>query len=182
MTSHERTAGESAIAASRRMVVVTIGASLFSLLFILSYGYAIHDPRPHHVRIDVVAATTAAVDAVRSDLNRTGPGGFDVRSSPDPQSARRDVLDASVNGALVVGPGTTDQILVASAAGVSLQQVIVNAFSVERQARGRRVEIIGLVPLPPGDAPGQSSFLFEIGLLIPGVIGSVGFYLLGRRA
>jgi hypothetical protein len=182
MTSRERTAGESAIAASRCMVVVTIGASLFSLLFILSYAYAIHDPRPHHVRIDVVAATTAAVDALRSDLNRTGPGGFDVRSSPNSQSARRDVLHASVNGALIVGPGTTDQILVASAAGVSLQQVIVNALSAERRARGRQVQIIDLVPLPPGDRAGQSSFVFEIGLLIPGVIGSVGFYLLGRRA
>jgi hypothetical protein len=68
MTRPERTATESAIAASARMFVVTIGAALFSLLFILSYGYAIHDPRPHHVRIDVVVTTTAALEAVRSDV------------------------------------------------------------------------------------------------------------------
>ena len=181
MTSSDRTAGESAAAASRRMIVLVVGASLFSLLFVLSYGYAIHDPQPHHVRIDVFASA-AAVDSVRSDLNKTEPGGFDVRASTDSQTARRDVLHASADGALIVGPGNTDQILVASAGGVSLEQLISNTLSTERRTHNRAVQIIDLVPLPAGDHAGQSSFVFEIGLLIPGVIGSVGFYLLGRRA
>jgi hypothetical protein len=40
---------------------------------------------------------------------------------------------------------------------------------------------VDIVPLPSGDRAGQSAFVFQVGLLIPGVIGSVGFYLFGRR-
>ena len=94
-----RTAGETAITASGRMIALTVGAALFSFLFILSYGYAIHDPRPHHVRIDVVASA-ATVNAVRSDLTKTAPGGFNVHVSPDAQAARRDLLHGKAAGGL----------------------------------------------------------------------------------
>lgn len=181
MTTINRTAGQTAIDASRRMIALTIGAALFSFLFILSYGYAIHDPRPHHVRIDVVASV-AVINAVRSDLTKTEPNGFDVHPTAAAETARRDVRQGAVAGALISGTGGTDQILVASAGGASLDQLIASALTAERHARSRAVQIVDLVPLPPGDRAGQSSFVLEIGLLIPGVIGSVGFYLLGRRA
>jgi hypothetical protein len=181
MSDEARTATDTAIATSRRMAMLTVGASLFSLLFILSYGYAIHDPRPHDVRIDVVASA-GTVNVVRSALNTAEPGGFDIHPSPDAQTARRDVLRGASYGALVAGPGGTDQVLVASAAGVSLQELITNALTAQAHARDRAVQVVDLAPLPAGDRAVQSSFVFEIGLLIPGVIGSVGFYLLGRRA
>ena len=181
MSDPARTAGATAVAASRRMVVVTVGASLFSFLFILSYGYAIHAPRPHHVRIDVIAPSST-LDQVRSGLEKAEPGGFDVHAKPDAQAARRDILDGISYGALIVGPGSTDQILVASAAGPSVQQIVTSSLSALSHSQHRAPQVVDLAPLPPSDRAGQSSFVFEIGLLIPGVIGSVGFYLLGRRA
>src|SRR5215471_11931194 len=42
-------------AAMRRMVVLGMAAGVFSCLLVLSFGYAQHSPRPHGVRIDVVA-------------------------------------------------------------------------------------------------------------------------------
>jgi hypothetical protein len=163
------------------MIALTIGATLFSFLFMLSYGYAIHDPRPHHVRIDVVASP-ADTTAIRSDLNKTEPSGFDVHPTIDVPTAHRDVRQGNAAGGLIATTDGTDQILVASAGGASLQQLITTALTAQRHVQNRAVQIVDLVPLPPGDRAGQSAFVFEIGLLIPGVIGSVGFYLLGRRA
>jgi hypothetical protein len=169
------------LAAARRMIALTLGASLFSFLFILSYGYAIHDPRPHQIRIDVLAPATT-IDTLRSELRTADPGGFDVRRSPDAPTARRNVEQGTAAGALIVGAGNADQILVASAGGVSLEQLITTVLTAQAHTRGHAVQVVDVVALPAGDHAGQSSFVFEIGLLIPGVIGSVGFYLLGRRA
>lgn len=162
------------------MIGLTLGAALFSCLFILSYGYAIHSPHPHAVRIDVVAPA-ATVTAVRTGLDAAAPGGFDVQSRSDVSDARRDLADTSAFGAMVVPTSGPIDVLTAGAAGVPIQQVVNEALGTVAHAQGRTVRNIDIVPLPTGDRVGQSSFVYEIGLLIPGVIGSVGFYLLGRR-
>ena len=38
-----------------------------------------------------------------------------------------------------------------------------------------------MAPLPAGDRAGLSVFVFELGLLIPSVLASIGLYFLGRR-
>jgi hypothetical protein len=160
--------------------VVTLGAALFSFVFMLSYGYAIHSPRPHGVRIDVVAPA-ATVASVRTRLAAAMPGGFDVRSRDDASAARRDVADTSASGAMVVPASGPIEVFTAGAGGVSIQQTVDNALAVVAHTQGRAVRDLDVVPLPIGDRVGQTSFVYEFGLLIPGVIGSVGFYLLGRR-
>jgi hypothetical protein len=82
---------------------------------------------------------------------------------------------------MVVPASGPIDVLTAGAAGVQIQQVVNDAAARVADAQGRSVRDIDLVPLPTGDRVGQSSFVYEFGLLIPGVIGSVGFYLLGRR-
>ena len=164
----------------RRIIVVTLGAALFSCLFMLSYGYAIHSPRPHDVRIDVVA-TEATVTKVRAGLDHAVPGGFDLRPRSNVSEARRDITDRSASGAMVVPASGPIDVLTAGAAGVPIQQVVDDALAAVAHAQGRSVHDVDVVPLPTGDRVGQSSFVYEFGLLIPGVIGSVGFYLLGRR-
>jgi hypothetical protein len=170
-----------AVATSRRMIGLVVGASLFSFLFVLSLGYAIHSPRPHGVRIDVVASA-ATVGVVRAALDRVVPGGFHVDAASGDRVARRNIEDTSSYGALVVPPAGPDQIFTAGAAGVSVQQAVLAALTGVAHAQGRTVQAVDLVPLPTADRAGQSGFAYQIGLLIPGVIGSVGFFLLGRRA
>ena len=60
----------------------------------------------------------------------------------------------------------TDSVRSQSAAGTALH----------RQARS-----LDVAPLPAGDRAGLSVFVFELGLLIPSVLGSIGIFLLGRR-
>jgi hypothetical protein len=45
----------------------------------------------------------------------------------------------------------------------------------------RPVLALDAVPLPPGDHAGLSAFVFELGLLLPSVIASIGLFLLGAR-
>lgn len=156
--------------------MLTLGAAVFSGLFTLSYGYAIHAPHPHDVPIDVVAPSSV-VAHVRDVL----AGGFDVRSRGDEPDARRDIEDTSSYGALVVPPSGPVSVLTAGAGGVSVQQIVTTALDTVAHQLGRSTAAVDVVPLPSGDRAGQSAFVFEIGLLIPGVIGSVGFYLFGRR-
>ncbi|BEP15818.1 DUF3533 domain-containing protein [Acidothermaceae bacterium B102] len=166
---------------ARKMIALTLGASLFSALFVLSYGYAIHSPRPHALRL-AVAASPATTHAIRDDLDKALPGGFSVLEVATEAEARRDVLDTIALGALVVSPSGPAELITAGAGGMSAQQTVTTALTAVAKAEGRTVRSVDVAPLPVGDRAGQSSFVYEIGLLIPGVIGSVGFYLLGRRA
>jgi hypothetical protein len=109
------------------MVMLTLGAAVFSGLFTLSYGYAIHAPHPHDVPVDVVAPA-AAVARVRAGLATAVPGGFDVRSRTDEADARRDIADTSSYGALVVPRGGPLRVLTAGADGVPVQQVVTSAL------------------------------------------------------
>ncbi|HEY3753318.1 MAG TPA: ABC transporter permease [Pseudonocardiaceae bacterium] len=169
------------VSTARRMVMLTLGAAVFSGLFTLSYGYAIHAPHPHGLTIDVVAPASTLAH-VRTGLATAVPGGFDVRSRADEADARRDIDDTSSYGALVVADTGPIRVLTAGADGIPVQQAVTTALTAVAHQLGRPVAAaVDVVPLPPGDRGGQSAFVFEIGLLIPGVIGSVGFYLFGKR-
>ncbi|MFC4030095.1 hypothetical protein ACFO3J_01260 [Streptomyces polygonati] len=167
-------------AAIRRLLMLTVGASVLSCLFVLSYGYAMHAPAPHRVRVDVVASAPTTAQ-VRDRLEKAAPGGFEVRTRGSEQDARTDILDTSVYGALVVPPSGPARVLTAGADGVSLQQVVSGQLGGVARKLDRPVRAVDEVPLPAGDRSGQSSFGYEIGLVVPGVIGSVGLYLFGRR-
>lgn len=45
----------------------------------------------------------------------------------------------------------------------------------------RSSELLDVAPLPSGDRAGISSFVFELGLLLPSLIGSIALFLLGVR-
>jgi hypothetical protein len=72
-------------------------------------------------------------------------------------------------------------IVTAGAAGLSQQQAITAALTAAAAALHRQARPLDLAPLPASDRAGLSAFVFEIGLLIPSVIGSIGLFLLGRR-
>jgi hypothetical protein len=78
----------------------------------------------------------------------------------------------------VTGPVT---IVTAGAAGVSQQQAVTAALTAVAAALHRQDRPLDLAPLPASDRAGLAAFVFELGLLIPSVIGSVGLFLLGQR-
>ncbi|HZC70595.1 MAG TPA: hypothetical protein VE442_07875 [Jatrophihabitans sp.] len=163
------------------MTILGAAAAAFSCLFVLSFGYAQHAPHPHDVRIDVVAPTGVA-EQVRHSLDAAAPGGFDVRPVATETRARQHLEHMTTSGALVEAPGGEVRLLTASAAGLPLQQAVTNALSSVAHAQGHDPQLVDVVPLPDGDRGGISSFALELGLLVPAVVGAIGFFLMGRRA
>lgn len=168
-------------AATRRMIALGIAAAVLSCLFVLSFGYAQHSPRPHGVRIDVVAPAGVA-EQVAAALGHAAPGGFMVRPVTDVASARRRLREMRSDGALVERGSRPALVLTAGAAGVPLQQVINRALTSVASAQGRVARPVDVVPLSAHDRAGLSAFDLELGLLVPAMFAAVGLFLLGRRA
>ena len=163
-----------------RMAVLGLAAAVFSGLFVLSFGYAQHSPRPHGIRIDV-AGSAGVVNATRHALSQVVPDGFDVRQVATEAQARQDLRHLASSGALVLATDGTARILTAGAAGTPLQQVVDKALSGVATAQGKVAQLDDVVPVRSGDRAGLSAFALELGLLVPSVIGAIGLYLAGRR-
>lgn len=170
-----------AAAAVRRMTMLGAAVAAFSCLYVLSFGYAMHAPHPHDVRIDVVAPPGTA-EQVRQALDVAEPGAFDVRPVATDTEARAHIEHMDTSGALVEVAGGSAHVLTAGAAGASLQQAVTTALTNVAQAQGYPVVPIDVVPLPDGDRGGLSAFALELGLLVPAIVGAIGLLLIGRRA
>ena len=72
-------------------------------------------------------------------------------------------------------------IVTAGAAGPAQQQAVKAALAAAAAALHRPARTLDVAPLPAGDRAGLSVFVFELGLLIPSVLASIGLFFLGRR-
>jgi hypothetical protein len=163
-----------------QLFVVAALAAVVSLVITLSFAYADHSPAPHGVKL-AIDAPVAVAQRLTAGLDRAAPGGFRWLRADSSQSAISLVRRQSAAGALSVprtGPVT---VVTAAAAGTSQQQAISGALAGAAAAMHRTVRTLDVAPLPRSDRAGLSSFVFELGLLIPSVIGSVGLFLLGLR-
>ncbi len=164
----------------RRVFLIAGLAAVLGLILTLSVGYADHDPRPHDVRIAVVASP--AVQAkLAAGLDTASPGGFVLVSQPSASAATRSVRNQSTSAALVVAATGPNTIVTAGAQGSLGSTAITRALTAASSQLGRKVTSVDVAPLTVGDKAGLGSFVFELGLLIPSVIGSVGLFLVGAR-
>jgi hypothetical protein len=164
----------------RRLFATAIAAALVSLVLMLSFGFADHAPSPHRVRI-AVAAPAVFVAELTTGLAHAAPGGFTVVRVPSGRAVLGRVRSQSAAGGLITGVTGAVTIVTASAAGLSQQQVVTVALTAAATALHRPARSLDVVPLPASDRAGLSVFVFELGLLVPSVIGGVGLFLLGRR-
>jgi hypothetical protein len=179
MTPTPRTA-DSAPVIGRRLILVAIAAAVAGALLTLSFTYADHEPAPHGVRIAVVAPA-AVTSHIAAGLRQAAPGGFRVIAVPSAAAARTALHDQRVRGAFVLGVGHRAQILTAGAAGSALEQVVTTALGHVAAAAHVRASVQDVVPPSGADRSGLITFVFELGLLVPSVVGSVGLYLVGLR-
>ena len=163
-----------------RLFATAIAAAVVGFVLTLSFGLADHAPSPHDVRIAVSAPAGIAAE-LATGLAHAAPGGFTVVAVPSARAAIGSVRSQSAAGGLVTGVTGPVTIVTAGAAGLSQQQAITAALTAAATALHRQARPLDLAPLPPSDRAGLSVFVFELGLLIPSVIGSVGLFLLGRR-
>jgi hypothetical protein len=164
----------------RRLFAVAVAAAVVGFILTLSFGFADHAPAPHGVRV-AVAAPAGLVQGLTTGLAHAVPGGFTVMAAPSARAVIASVRSQSAAGGLVAGATGAVTIVTAGAAGLSQQQTITAALTGAATALHRQARSLDGAPLPARDRAGLSVFVFELGLLLPSVIGSIGLFLLGRR-
>jgi len=164
----------------RRLFAIAVAAAVVGFILTLSFGYADHAPAPHGVRV-AVAAPATLVHELTTGLAHAVPGGFTVVAAPSARAVIDRVLSQSAAGGLVTGATGPVTIVTAAAAGSSQQQAITAALTATATALHRPARSLDVAPLPASDRAGLSVFVFELGLLLPSVLGSIGLFLLGRR-
>jgi hypothetical protein len=164
----------------RRLLAIAVAAAVAGFILTLSYGFADHAPAPHGVRI-AVAAPPGFAAQLADGLARAAPGGFTIAAAPSAGAVASRVRAQSAAGGLVAGPAGPVTIVTAAAAGTSQQQAVTAALAAVAATLHRQVRPLDVAPLPAGDHAGLSAFVFELGLLIPSVLASIGVFLLGRR-
>jgi hypothetical protein len=163
----------------RRLVAAVAAGAVVCLVIALAYGYANHQPQPREVRI-AVAAPAAVRQQLVAGLHRAAEGGFAVLAAT-PASAVQSIKNQDAEGALVVSRGARPEIVTASAAGLTVRQAVLGVLGPVVAHLGYPARELDIAPLPPGDRAGQSSFVFELALLIPAVVGAVGLFLVGAH-
>ena len=164
----------------RRLFVIAVAAAVVGFILTLSFGFADHAPAPHGVRI-AVAAPPRLVRGLAAGLAHAAPGGFTVVAAPSVRAVRDSVRSQEAAGGLVAGVTGPVTIVTAAAAGLGQQQTITAALMAAATAMHRQARPLDVAPLPANDRTGLSVFVFELGLLLPSVLGSIGIFVLGRR-
>ena len=142
------------------MTVGLAGALLVALVlqfaFALSYTGALHDPKPHHVRVAVVGTIPREAPIRRSTALR-------LVQEPDERAARAAITDRDVYGAVVL---PSRRLLVATAASPAVAQVLERAFG------GIGLRVQDARPLAAGDPRGLSIFYAVLAWVFGGYLGA----------
>jgi hypothetical protein len=156
-----------------RSFVLVLGVLLLQLGFIASYLGAFHDPKPRDIPIAVVApagAPAGTADQVVIRLNQLPGHPLKARTASDASAARALLDDRTVYGILLLGPGTTDRLQVASAAGAAVSTALVGILGGIDQSQGRTVVASDVIPAGRGDARGLSAFYLVVGWMVGGYL------------
>lgn len=157
-------------AVTPRAALLVIGVLALQLLFIASYVGALHKPKATDVPFGVVAPRQVSAQLV--DRLKGLPGGpLDPRTVTDAATAREQILDRDIDGALLVDPrGKTDTVLVASGGGTVLAESLTKIISEVDRSQGRSVRSVDLAPASRQDFDGLSSFYLVVGWCVGGYL------------
>ncbi|MER6852223.1 DUF3533 domain-containing protein [Streptomyces flaveolus] len=162
--------GEVKDAVTPRATLLVLGVVALQLLFIASYVGALHDPKPKDVPFGVVAPRGAAEQTV-ARLDRLPGSPLDPRTVADAASARKQILDREIDGALIVDPeGGTDTLLVASGGGTVLATTLEGIVGKLEAAERRSVRTVDVAPASAQDFDGLSSFYLVVGWCVGGYL------------
>ncbi|MFE6665406.1 DUF3533 domain-containing protein [Streptomyces sp. NPDC057697] len=157
-------------AVTPRAALLVIGVLALQLLFIASYVGALHRPKPTDVPFGVVAPRQSSAQLL-TDLKNLPGGPLDPRAVADAATAREQILDRRIDGALIVDPrGTTDTVLVASGGGTSLATTLTKIVTEAERTQQRTVRPVDLAPASSQDFNGISSFYLVVGWCVGGYL------------
>ncbi|MEU6015942.1 DUF3533 domain-containing protein [Streptomyces sp. NPDC047515] len=157
-------------AVTPRAALLVIGVLGLQLLFIASYVGALHKPKPTDVPFGVVAPRQMSARLLTELKNLPG-GPLDPRTVADAATAREQILNREIDGAVIVSPtGTTDTVLVASGGGTAMADTLTRTLTKVDQARQRTVRTVDLAPASDQDFNGISSFYLVVGWCVGGYL------------
>ncbi|MFI5821622.1 DUF3533 domain-containing protein [Streptomyces rishiriensis] len=156
-------------AVTPRATLLVVGVVVLHLLFIASYVGALHDPRPKDVPFGVVAPQAVARQTV-ARLEKLPGDPLDPRAVTDAATAREQILDRKIDGALVVGPAGGDTLLVATGGGKVLAATLVTLTTALEKSQTRTLRTVDVVPADKEDANGLSSFYLTVGWCVGGYL------------
>ena len=158
-------------AISLRAFAMVLGGLVIQLAFIVSYLGAFHSPGPHRIPVAVVAPDAQVRGQIVARLNALS--GDPVKATPatDEATARRQILDRTVDaGFLYNATGTTDTLLVASAGGPSVSQTTAQIAQELESVQKRQVTVTDIRAPGKGDGRGMTSFYLVVGWVIGGYL------------
>jgi hypothetical protein len=158
---------------TRRAAVLVIGVLLLQLGFVLSYVGAFHAPAPRDVPLAVVMPAGAPAGVAQVVVDRLeglagDPLGVLVADTED--DARGLLADREVDGALLLGTGTADTLLVSSAEGGAVSSALTEVLTQVDAAQQRTVTTDDVLPAAEGDARGLSAFYLAVGWVLGGYL------------
>jgi len=148
-------------------LIGAIGVSIVSLLFIVSFIGALHDPGPRSVPVGLVG-THGQASSLNTAFSHKAPGAFVITRYPTVAAAHTAILNRTLDAAVVPGPPT--RLLVAAAVGHSLTGAVIKAFEAAASAKHVPLTVQDIRPLPPSDPDNLSQVFFIIALLSPSLI------------
>ncbi|MGN9757215.1 DUF3533 domain-containing protein [Streptomyces sp. SD31] len=157
-------------AVTPRATLLVTGVVALALLFIASYVGALHDPKPKDVPFGVVAPQAAAQQAVTRLENLPGEP-LDPHAVADEATARKQILNRDIDGALLLDPtGTTDTLLVATGGGKVLATTLETLLTTLEKSEARTLRTIDVAPADRHDANGLTSFYVTVGWCVGGYL------------
>ncbi|MFC8092718.1 ABC transporter permease [Streptomyces sp. NPDC057301] len=157
-------------AVTPRATMLVTGAVGLALLFIASYVGALHDPKPKNVPLGVVAPGVAAQQTV-DRLENLPDDPLDPRTVTDAATARKQILNRQIDGALLLDPNsTTDTLLVATGGGRVLAATLESLVATLERSEARTLRTIDVAPADRHDANGLTSFYATVGWCVGGYL------------
>ncbi|MGW1655435.1 DUF3533 domain-containing protein [Streptomyces atratus] len=157
-------------AVTPRAALLVIGVLGLQLLFIASYVGALHKPKPTDVPFGVVAPQQMSAQLIAELKNLPG-GPLDPRTVADAATAREQILNREIDGALIVSPrSTTDTVLIASGGGAALADTLTKIITTVDLTQQRTVRSVDVAPASDQDFDGLSSFYLVVGWCVGGYL------------
>jgi len=157
----------------RQLTIIAVLLPLMIVLAVLAFAWPAARIAPRHLPVGIVG-TAGTSEQVVAGLDRSDPGGFDVRRYADEASARAAIQHRDIYGAFAVSRGGVT-VLEASAASPSVAQLL---STVGQHLGSSRPAVSDVVPLSAGDPRGLvlPSALLPMticGVIMASVIGLV---------
>jgi hypothetical protein len=147
--------------------VLGVLAAVFLLVF--SNVAANHSPKPHRLPVGIVGPAQV-VRTIDGQLERSSPGSFKIHAYASLAAAQTAIQHRTVYGAFQPAPSRV--LLTANAASPPVAALLQTAVGTVPHPPGQDAVVRDVVPLPPSDSSGATTFSALLSLILAGLLGT----------